>query len=151
MLATCMRRMRNNNLETRIAGSSCHPQQWCECYARCDWSLPMIYWSTDTLMTSPETCFLCFVQHGARFWKCLWDYFGLKQVKASTKTFSHLQTSYYFLIWPDFKSHMQMQTCQVSWLCHESHDFTTYLTLSRVGNWFVTPSWKVKLQNILEL
>ena len=28
------------------------------------------------------TCFL-FVQHGARFWKCLWDYFGLKQVKAS--------------------------------------------------------------------
>ena len=26
--------------------------------------------------------FDCFVQHGARFWKCLWDYFGLKQVKA---------------------------------------------------------------------
>ena len=22
--------------------------QWCECYARCDWSLPMIYQSTDT-------------------------------------------------------------------------------------------------------
>ena len=32
-----------------------------------------------------ETCFLCFVQHGARFWKCLWDYFGLKQVKSSKK------------------------------------------------------------------
>ena len=31
-----------------------------------------------------ETCFL-FVQHGARFWKCLWDYFGLKRVKASEK------------------------------------------------------------------
>ena len=26
-----------------------------------------------------------FVQHGARFWKCFWDYFGLKQVKASKK------------------------------------------------------------------
>ena len=27
----------------------------------------MIYQSTDTWMTSRETCFLCFVQHGARF------------------------------------------------------------------------------------
>ena len=27
MLATYMRRMRNNNLEIRIAGSSCRPQQ----------------------------------------------------------------------------------------------------------------------------
>ena len=26
-----------------------------------------------------------FFQHGARFWKCLWDYFGLKQVKVSKK------------------------------------------------------------------
>ena len=25
------------------------------------------------------------VQHGARFWKCSWDYFGLKQVKSSKK------------------------------------------------------------------
>ena len=57
--------------------------QLCKCYARCDWSLPMIYQSTDTWMTSCETCFLCFVQHGARFWICLWDYFGLKQVKFS--------------------------------------------------------------------
>ena len=36
-------------------------------------------------MTSRETCFLCFVQHRARFCKCLCDYFGLKQVKASKK------------------------------------------------------------------
>ena len=36
-------------------------------------------------MTSRETCFLCFVQNGARFWKCLWVYFPLKQVKASIK------------------------------------------------------------------
>ena len=27
MLATYMRRMRNNNLEIRIVGSSCHPQK----------------------------------------------------------------------------------------------------------------------------
>ena len=53
--------------------------QWCECYARCDWSSPMIYQSTDTWTTSRETWFVCFVQHGARFWKCSWDYFGLSK------------------------------------------------------------------------
>ena len=58
---------------------------WCECYMRCDWSLPMIYWSTDTWMISQETCLLCFVEHGTRFWKCFWDYFGLREVKASKK------------------------------------------------------------------
>ena len=57
--------------------------QWCECYAHCDWSLPMIYQSTDTWLTSQQTYFLCFVQHGAWFWKCLWDSFGLKHAKAS--------------------------------------------------------------------
>ena len=53
--------------------------QWCKCYECRDWwSLSMIYWSTDTWMTSRLTWFLCFVQHhGARFSKCLWDYFGL--------------------------------------------------------------------------
>ena len=35
---------------------------------------------TNTWTTSRETCFLRFVQHGARFWKCLWDY-----VKVSKK------------------------------------------------------------------
>ena len=30
MLATYMRRMRNNNLEIRIAGSSCRPQLLCK-------------------------------------------------------------------------------------------------------------------------
>ena len=63
-----------------------------ECYARCDWSLPMTYWSTDTGMTSGQTYFLCFVQHGARFWKCFWDYFGLKQVKASKNISQELFT-----------------------------------------------------------
>ena len=43
-------------------------------------------------MTSRESCFLCFVQHGARFWKCLWDYFGLKQVKSSKKVQQELFT-----------------------------------------------------------
>ena len=47
MLATCVRRMRNNNLEIRIAGSSRRPQEWCEYYARCDcpWSIGVqIHW-----------------------------------------------------------------------------------------------------------
>ena len=52
----------------------------------------MIYQSTDTWMTSHETWFVCFVQHGARFWKCLWDYFGLKQVKSSKKVQQKLFT-----------------------------------------------------------
>ena len=80
-------------LKVRFFGTRKWPLvQWCECYARCDWSLPMIYQSTDTWMTSRETCFLCFVQHGARFWKCLWDYFGLKQVKSSKKVQQKLFT-----------------------------------------------------------
>ena len=52
--------------------------QWCEWYARCDRSLPMIYQRTDIWMTSRETCFLCFVENGIHFWKSLWDYVGLK-------------------------------------------------------------------------
>ena len=32
MLATYVRRMRNNNLEIGIAGSSCHPQKTAELY-----------------------------------------------------------------------------------------------------------------------
>ena len=41
----------------------------------------------DTWITSRETCFLCFVQHDARVWKCLCDYFGLRKLKP-WKTFS---------------------------------------------------------------
>ena len=52
----------------------------------------MIYQSTNTWMTSRETCFLCSVQHGARFWKCLWVYFGLKQVKSPKKVQQELIT-----------------------------------------------------------
>ena len=63
--------------------------QWYECYAHCDWCLPMIYQSTHTWLTSWETCFLCFVQHGAWFWKCWWDSFVLKQVKASVTSMTH--------------------------------------------------------------
>ena len=66
--------------------------QWCECYACCDGSLPMIYLSTDKWMTSAGTCFLCFVQHGARFWKDFWDYFGLSTWKPRKKfSLSYLQ------------------------------------------------------------
>ena len=39
----------------------------------------------STWMTSREICFLYFVQHNARFWKCLWDFFGFKRVKTSKK------------------------------------------------------------------
>ena len=41
-----------------------------ECYARCDWLLPMIFHSTGAetqTVTSRETCFLCLVQHDAQF------------------------------------------------------------------------------------
>ena len=31
-----------------------------DCYARCDWSLPMIYWSTDKWMTSKLVFFVLF-------------------------------------------------------------------------------------------
>ena len=43
------------------------------------------------MVTSREACFLCFAQHGARFWKCLWD-FGLKQVKCSKNVRQELFT-----------------------------------------------------------
>ena len=43
------------------------------------------------MVTSREACFLCFAQHGARFWKCLWD-FGLKQVKSLKKVRQELFT-----------------------------------------------------------
>ena len=38
-------------------------------------------------MTSRETCFLCFVQHGTQFWKCLRDNFRLNKWKTH-KSFS---------------------------------------------------------------
>ena len=40
---------------------------------RCPWSIGV---QIHAWMTSRENCFICFVQHGARFWICLWDYFG---------------------------------------------------------------------------
>ena len=39
-----------------------------------------------------KTCFPCFVQHGVRSWKCLWDYFELKQVKSLKKVQQELFT-----------------------------------------------------------
>ena len=42
---------------------------------------------TDTCMwmRSWKTCFLCIVQHGTRFWKCLWDFFRLSKWKPQKK------------------------------------------------------------------
>ena len=34
-----------------------------------------------------ETCFLCVVQNGARFWKSLWDYFGQKHRKNLSRSY----------------------------------------------------------------
>ena len=48
----------------------------------------MIYLSTNTWMTSQETCFLCFVQHGARFLRL----FRMKHVKDSKEVKHELFT-----------------------------------------------------------
>ena len=54
--------------------------QRCECNARCHWSFPVNYWSTDVWLTPRETCFLCFVQHGRRaVLKMFEDFFGLSK------------------------------------------------------------------------
>ena len=37
-------------------------------------------------MTSRETCFLCFVQHGAQFWKCFVRLFRIKASKSLGKS-----------------------------------------------------------------
>ena len=50
-----------------------------EYYARCDWSLPMIYPGYRHMNDVTETCYPRFVQHGVRFCKCLRDYFGLSK------------------------------------------------------------------------
>ena len=52
---------------------------------RCPWSIRVQYMDETCLM-------LCFVQHGALFWKCFWDYFGLKQVKSLKKVQQELFT-----------------------------------------------------------
>ena len=53
----------------------------------------MIYQSTDTWMTSRETCFLCFVQHGARFENVCEIQFRIKAREILEKRFnrSYLQ------------------------------------------------------------
>lgn len=40
----------------------------------------------------------------------------------------------------DAKFKDEVQTCQVSRLCLKSHDFSTYITLSQVGHWFLVLS-----------
>ena len=60
--------------------------QWCECYARCDWSLPMIYQSTRHMDDVTANLFSWFVQHGARFWKVFVRLFRIRQGKASKKS-----------------------------------------------------------------
>ena len=47
-----------------------------------------------------------------------------------------------------WKSYSETDADLPSLTTFESRDFTTYLTLSRVGNWFLTLSQNVKLQKI---
>ena len=49
----------------------------------CPWSIRVPRYMGD--VRGNLFFFCCFVQHRARFWKCLRDYFGLKQVKALKK------------------------------------------------------------------
>ena len=52
---------------------------------------------TCTWMRSWKTCFLCIVQHGTRFRKCLWDFFRLSKWKPRKE----LSRSYLFLFFSD--------------------------------------------------
>ena len=81
--------------------------QWCECYARCNWSLPKIYWSTDTWMTSRETCFLCFVQHGARFVKM---FVRLIWIQASESLEKKISKSYLHYLYYKEKKNGEKET-----------------------------------------
>ena len=60
--------------------------QRCECYSRCDWSLPMICWSANTCMDD-VTGKLCYLLCST--WRAVLNMlvrlFRIKQVKASKK------------------------------------------------------------------
>lgn len=46
----------------------------------------------DTWMTSWENCFLCFAQHGAQIWTCVFDYFRFGRWKQGKKIYQELFT-----------------------------------------------------------
>ena len=54
---------------------------------------------TCTWMRSWKTCFLCIVQHGTRFRKCLWDFFRLSKWKPPKKVEQEL-----ILFWSLYKT-----------------------------------------------
>ena len=65
-------------------------------YEGCDWLLLIICWRKDTSMRSRGTCFLCFVQHGARVWKCFRDYkFCFEEMKALRPSFKNCKQPQY--------------------------------------------------------
>ena len=77
---------------------------------RCPWSIR----NTDTWTTSRETCFLCFVQHGAQFWKCLWDNFGLSKWKPLKKfSNSYLQRR-------KLEKRRQLCLCRTNLTCYKA-------------------------------
>ena len=124
-----------------------------ECYVRCDWLLPMICQNTDAWLTSRQTCFLCFVQHSPWFWKCLWDSFGLKQVKASVTSVTHLLAAhvplfcFYHILrlsaiyyWTDVRR-LFNRICRENTLVFViSHNFFSWLCINTVTlsweNWY---------------
>ena len=77
MKSLCWRKIR--------PGWLCNFKQWCESMptmiGRYPWSIRTYRYSTCTWMMSWKTCFLCIVQHGARFRKCLWEVFRLSRWK----------------------------------------------------------------------
>ena len=66
---------------------------------------------TCTWMRSWKTCFLCTVQHGTRFRKCLWDFFRLSKWKPWKK----LSGSCLFLFFSDHR--IKQKDSILPWVC----------------------------------
>ena len=100
------------------------------------------------MVTSREACILCFAQHGARFWKCLWD-FGLKQVKSSKNVRQELFTrqkngetrtkrALDYLRMPKLQEIFTTAADRVSWLWETrrfAKCFRHYSALSKARRW----------------
>ena len=77
---------KQTNQQNKCKGLSFFIQR-CECYSRCDWSLPLIYWSANTCMddvTGKLFYLLCSTWRAVL--NMLVRLFRIKQVKASKKS-----------------------------------------------------------------
>ena len=66
--------------------------QWCECYACCDWSLPMIYFEYSYMDDVTENLFSLFRTTWRAVLKRFVRLFRIKQVKASKEVWHELFT-----------------------------------------------------------